>query len=299
MLPKPAIVSAALKTATSYVLNAVEVLRFGGLQTDEESSPFEIVARRPMFRLRRYYPPAEEDAGRGGVRVDDDEAPRPPIVLVPPMMISADVWDVSPSTSAVAALHAAGMDPWVIDFGAPDLEAGGLERASWSASRRRRGSRIRQSHCSWGPGCPADCGGGSWTATRALGSSSSTPEPSPMWCWPTSRPPSRVRAAAHCPGPPRCGSSRSIPTPARSCPGPMGSPYQARSTRRASSSPVPGSAWMPPCGNSAGCSVPADTWVSTNDLFERDRDGDFWFLGSASSVVHTPHGPVYPEFHNF
>lgn len=39
---------------------------------------------------------------------------------------------------------------------------------------------------------------------------------------------------------------------------------------------------------------PGDTWVSTNDIFERDRDGDFWLLGSASSVVHTEHGPVYP-----
>lgn len=128
MPPNPDIVSAALKTATSFVLNAVEVLRFGGLQTDEEQSPFEIVARRPMFRLRRYYPPATGDAGHSGVHIDENEPPRPPIVLVPPMMISAEVWDVSPSTSAVAALHGAGMDPWVIDFGAPDLETGGLER---------------------------------------------------------------------------------------------------------------------------------------------------------------------------
>lgn len=123
----PDALAAALKTATSYVVNAVEVLRFGGLQTDEEPSPFEIVTRRPMFRLRRYYAPAA-DTGHGGVVIDEDETPRPPIVLVPPMMISADVWDVSPSTSAVAALYEAGMDPWVIDFGAPDLEDGGLER---------------------------------------------------------------------------------------------------------------------------------------------------------------------------
>lgn len=39
---------------------------------------------------------------------------------------------------------------------------------------------------------------------------------------------------------------------------------------------------------------PGDTWVSTNDAFERDRDGDFWLIGSASSVVRTAHGPVYP-----
>ena len=128
MPPNPDIISAALKTATSFVFNAVEVLRFGGLQTDEEQSPFEIVSRRPMFRLRRYYPPAAGPSGDGGVGISEDGTPRPPIVLVPPMMISAEVWDVSPSTSAVAALHEAGMDPWVVDFGAPDLETGGLER---------------------------------------------------------------------------------------------------------------------------------------------------------------------------
>ncbi len=128
MPPTPDTVSVALKAATSFVVNAVEVLRFGGLQTDEEPSPFEIVARRPMFRLRRYYAPTAGADGLADVGLDEDEPPRPPIVLVPPMMISADVWDVSPDTSAVAALYEAGMDPWVIDFGSPDLEAGGLER---------------------------------------------------------------------------------------------------------------------------------------------------------------------------
>ena len=116
-------VSAAIKTATSFVVNAVEVLRFGGLQTDEEPAPFEIVARRPMFRLRRYY--AQDTTAEGvadRIPVEEDGPPRPPIVLVPPMMVSAEVWDVSPSTSAVTALYEAGLDPWVIDFGAPDLE---------------------------------------------------------------------------------------------------------------------------------------------------------------------------------
>ncbi|MDO5684305.1 MAG: AMP-binding protein, partial [Propionibacteriaceae bacterium] len=101
---------------------------FGGLQTDEEPSPFEIVTHRPMYRLRRYFVPSTDEADLGGPSLDADGRTRPPIVLVPPMMIAAEVWDVSPSTSAVAALHEAGMDPWVIDFGSPDREEGGLER---------------------------------------------------------------------------------------------------------------------------------------------------------------------------
>ncbi len=93
--------------------NAFEVARFGGLETDEQPSPHEVVAERPVYRLRRYYP----DRPRGA-----------PVVLVPPMMLAADVYDVSPSSSAVSVLHAHDADPWVVDFGAPEHEEGGLER---------------------------------------------------------------------------------------------------------------------------------------------------------------------------
>src|SRR5690606_23062926 len=41
---------------------------------------------------------------------------------------SADLWDVSPNSSAVTSLHRAGLDPWVIDFGSPDEVEGGLDR---------------------------------------------------------------------------------------------------------------------------------------------------------------------------
>ena len=44
------------------------------------------------------------------------------------MMLAAEVYDVSPATSAVSTLHEHGADPWVVDFGAPEREEGGLER---------------------------------------------------------------------------------------------------------------------------------------------------------------------------
>ena len=87
--------------------------RFGGLETDEQPSPYEVVAERPVYRLRRYYP---------------DSAVGAPVVLVPPMMLAADVYDVSPASSAVTVLHDHGADPWVVDFGSPEHEEGGLER---------------------------------------------------------------------------------------------------------------------------------------------------------------------------
>ena len=56
------------------------------------------------------------------------DEPGPPVLLVPPMMLAAEVYDVSPSTSAVTILREHGVDPWVVDFGAPEREEGGLER---------------------------------------------------------------------------------------------------------------------------------------------------------------------------
>jgi putative long chain acyl-CoA synthase len=94
--------------------NALEVARFGGLATDEQPSPYEIAAEERVYKLRHYYP------GRAGAR--------PPVVLVPPMMLAAEVYDVAPNSSAVTILSERGVDPWVVDFGIPEREAGGLER---------------------------------------------------------------------------------------------------------------------------------------------------------------------------
>ncbi|MGA9858072.1 MAG: AMP-binding protein [Solirubrobacteraceae bacterium] len=106
--------------------NALEVARFGGLATDEVPSPYEVVAEHRVFRLRRYYPPGHADSGNGRAR--DDATAGPAILLVPPMMLAAEIYDVSPATSAVTTLHRHGIDPWVVDFGAPEREEGGLER---------------------------------------------------------------------------------------------------------------------------------------------------------------------------
>src|SRR5579864_564319 len=95
--------------------NALEVARFGGLATDEVSSPYEVTVARRVFRLRHYYAGEVRDAG-------------PPIVLVPPLMLAAEIYDVAPTSSAVSILREHGADPWVVDFGAPERQEGGLER---------------------------------------------------------------------------------------------------------------------------------------------------------------------------
>ena len=103
--------------------NALEVARFGGLTTDDEPSPYEVAHEQRVFRLRRYFPAAGTSlAGEAG------KAAAAQILLVPPLMLAAEIYDVSPASSAVRLLHEHGVDPWVIDFGAPERERGGLER---------------------------------------------------------------------------------------------------------------------------------------------------------------------------
>jgi putative long chain acyl-CoA synthase len=99
--------------------NGLEVLRYGGLETGAVPSPFQIIQSVPMYRLRRYFPP---DARPGAM------PPGAPVLMVHPMMMSADMWDVTREDGAVGILHKAGLDPWVIDFGSPDKVEGGMQR---------------------------------------------------------------------------------------------------------------------------------------------------------------------------
>jgi len=95
--------------------NAAEYIRFGGLETDEQSSPYVVTAEHLTYRLRHYFP---QQTPQGAT----------PVLLVPPLMMSTEVWDVTPDTSGVAAVHRAGADPWVVDFGDPGHEPGGWNR---------------------------------------------------------------------------------------------------------------------------------------------------------------------------
>src|SRR3954465_15824762 len=99
--------------------NGLEVLRYGGLETGAVPSPFQIIESVPMYRLRRYFPPDTRPGSK---------PPGPPVLMVHPMMMSADMWDVTRDEGAVGILHGAGIDPWVIDFGEPDKVEGGMQR---------------------------------------------------------------------------------------------------------------------------------------------------------------------------
>jgi putative long chain acyl-CoA synthase len=111
----PRAVARRTNKVSAVVQNALEVLLLGGLETGDRPAPYEVVAQQRVYRLRRYFP-------------EDEGEDRPVVLLVPPMMLATEIYDVSPQASAVTELHRQGMAPWVVDFGAPEREEGGLER---------------------------------------------------------------------------------------------------------------------------------------------------------------------------
>lgn len=96
--------------------NALEIVRVGRLSAPY-GAPFAVLHEEAHYRLRRY------DAPPGA-------APRVPgpLLLVPPLMVASEIYDVAPDVSAVGALTRAGVDAWLVDFGAPEREAGGMQR---------------------------------------------------------------------------------------------------------------------------------------------------------------------------
>lgn len=91
--------------------NALELARLGRLG-GAHTEAFEVVERSATAKLRRY----------GGERRSA------PLVLVPPLMLTAEIYDVAPDLSAVGRLVSAHVDCWVVDFGAPEREDGGMQR---------------------------------------------------------------------------------------------------------------------------------------------------------------------------
>lgn len=104
-----------VRRADTTARNVGEYLRYGGLQIDAESSPYDVVATEPIYKLRHYF-------------AQDAATDLPALVLVPPLMMATEVYDVAPQSSSVKAVHECGIDVWVVDFGRPEDEEGGLER---------------------------------------------------------------------------------------------------------------------------------------------------------------------------
>ncbi len=92
--------------------NALEIARAGRL-TAPYGAPFEVMHEERVYRLRRY-------AGHPTIAA--------PLLMVPPLMVASEVYDISPDVSAIAYLVSQGVDVWLVDFGAPEREEGGMSR---------------------------------------------------------------------------------------------------------------------------------------------------------------------------
>lgn len=93
--------------------NALELI--GHPLSAPYAAPHEVVHQGEHHRLRRYTTPEGFNAGA-------------PLLLVPPLMVTAEIYDVSPELSGVGFLTRQGVDVWGVDFGAPEHELGGMER---------------------------------------------------------------------------------------------------------------------------------------------------------------------------
>jgi len=68
-----------------------------------------------LFARLRHYPAPDTAAGQA-------------VLFIPPLMVTAQVYDISPQHSAIGYLCREGHDVWVLDFGVPESEPGGMER---------------------------------------------------------------------------------------------------------------------------------------------------------------------------
>jgi putative long chain acyl-CoA synthase len=124
--------------------NALEIARAGRL-TAPYGAAFEVIHEERVYRLRRY-------AGHSTFAE--------PLLLVPPLMVTSEVYDISPDVSAVGYLVSQGVDVWLVDFGAPEREEGGMNRtlddhvrAVSQAIDRVRGATGRDVHlCGYSQG---------------------------------------------------------------------------------------------------------------------------------------------------
>lgn len=100
--------------------NAVRLVR-GGRFTPPYETPYALRLRQGFLRLR-HYPLADAEKHVTATKAPD------PVLLVPPLMVTSQVYDISPPMSVVKFLRDQGLDVWLADFGAPEAETDGMGR---------------------------------------------------------------------------------------------------------------------------------------------------------------------------
>ncbi|MGE4428636.1 MAG: AMP-binding protein, partial [Solirubrobacteraceae bacterium] len=93
--------------------DALALSRVGMLEVATHRAPYAVAGRGAEYRLRRYFP---------------DEPPTgTPVLLVAPLVLTGDVWDLSRDVSAVRRLAERGVDPWVVELSPPREDVDDVE----------------------------------------------------------------------------------------------------------------------------------------------------------------------------
>lgn len=96
--------------------NALELIQTGRL-TEPYSAAYDVLHTDSRYTLRRY---------QGTLAAQKRTSA--PLLLVPPLMLTAEIYDIAADLSAAAVLVREGIDVWVTDFRAPEDEDDGLSR---------------------------------------------------------------------------------------------------------------------------------------------------------------------------
>lgn len=112
-----------LKTS---VVNSAKLVS-GNRFTAPYRSSYSVVIESPKFSLR-HYGEAQAQAQTKTKTKTKTKAQGSCILMVPPLMVTAEIYDMSPELSAIAWLREQGHDVWGIDFGTPESTPEGLEK---------------------------------------------------------------------------------------------------------------------------------------------------------------------------
>tara|TARA_R110002096_G_scaffold436021_1_gene665180 strand:+ start:33702 stop:36665 length:2964 start_codon:yes stop_codon:yes gene_type:complete len=106
----------SVRRVTLAAQNALELIAAGRL-SEPYSAGYDVLHSDARYSLRRY-----QGTLAANKRVSA------PLLLIPPLMLTAEIYDISEELSAAGTLVREGVDVWVTDFRAPEAEEGGLAR---------------------------------------------------------------------------------------------------------------------------------------------------------------------------
>ena len=93
-----------VRHAKTSILNTAKLMS-GNRVTASYHTEYRVVVKTPKFSLRQY---------------GHDKKSGSHVLLVPPLMVTAEIYDMAPDLSAVLLLRDQGHAVWGLDFGTPD-----------------------------------------------------------------------------------------------------------------------------------------------------------------------------------